>query len=82
MPEQHQRQLPPGTPLARDWAQWQEFEDALLAAEKPDYFKNLQYFEALYQEAVALGVLPPADPLEDIEVDIRLADIVARPHVS
>jgi hypothetical protein len=82
VPEPRQRQLPPGIPPARDWARWQEFEDALLAAEKPDYFKNLQYFEALYHEAVALGVLPPTDPLEGIEVDIRLADIVARPHVS
>lgn len=53
----------------------------MIAAEKPDYRRNLQYFEALYQEAVALGVLPPADPLAGIEVDIRIAAILARPHV-
>ena len=31
---------------------------------------------ALWQEGVALGVLPPSDPLEGIETDIRLARIL------
>jgi hypothetical protein len=33
-------------------------------------------FTALWNEGVALGVLPPADPLEGIEVDIRMARIL------
>ena len=49
------------------------FELALQRSTKPDYSENLRIFEALYAEARALGVLPPADPLEGIEVDIALA---------
>jgi hypothetical protein len=33
----------------------------------------LRIFEALYEEAKQLGVFPLKDPLEGIEVDIRLA---------
>ena len=51
--------------------------DRRLACERPvDYTQNLRIVEALRQEAVALGVWPPADPLEGIEVDIRLARIL------
>ena len=38
--------------------------------------QSLRQFAALWQEAVALGVLPPKDPLEGIEVDIRIARIL------
>jgi hypothetical protein len=31
---------------------------------------------ALYKEAVALGVFPPKDPLEGIEVKIKIAKVV------
>jgi hypothetical protein len=50
-----------------------EFERFLIQAEPPDYFQNLRIVEALYREACALGVWPPQDPLEGIEVDIELA---------
>jgi hypothetical protein len=30
----------------------------------------------MYREAVALKVFPPADPLEGIEVDIKIARII------
>lgn len=32
--------------------------------------------DAMWEEAVFLGVLPPADPLEGIEVDIRIAKAI------
>ena len=60
---------------------WEQFERACVMAEAPDYHRNLRYFEALYQEARLLGVLPGNDPLEGIEVDIRIAAAAARPHV-
>ena len=44
-----------------------------LRARKPDYEENLAIFEALHEEARFFGVLPPRDPLEGIEVDIRPA---------
>lgn len=34
---------------------------------------NFRIFQALYEEAVNLGVLPPQDRLEDVYVGIRLA---------
>jgi hypothetical protein len=61
---------------------WQKFEREQIAAEAPDYNRNLRCFEALYQEAQILGVLPGPDPLVGIEVDIRVAAVVARPHVQ
>jgi len=33
-------------------------------------------FTAMWREAVSLGVLPPKDPMEGVDVDIRLAAIL------
>ena len=49
------------------------FERAQIRNTPPDYFRNLRIFEALYEEAKALGSFPLKDPLEGIEIDIRLA---------
>jgi hypothetical protein len=49
------------------------FERRLIASEPPNYLRSLALFEAMWREAVALGVLPSKDPLEGIEVDIALA---------
>ena len=49
------------------------FEKEQIRQNKADYRENLKIFEALYREAQALGVFPLEDPLEGIEVDIRLA---------
>lgn len=38
-----------------------------------DYAHNLAIVEALCQEARLLGVWPPADLLDGIEVDLRVA---------
>jgi hypothetical protein len=32
--------------------------------------------EALYKEAVALGAIPLKDPLEGLDVDLRIAKVV------
>jgi len=52
------------------------FERELVRREVPNYFKNLKIVEALYNEARALGALPPADPLDGIEVDVHLARVL------
>ncbi len=49
------------------------FERAQLRRRPPNYLENLAIFEALYEEGCLLGVIPPKDPLEGIETDIRLA---------
>jgi hypothetical protein len=53
-----------------------EFEQSDIRSRPADYHRSLKIFEALYREAVALGVLPSADPLEGIEVDIHLAEVL------
>jgi hypothetical protein len=60
-----------------------EFEENQLKKEKPDYGSALRIFEAMWREAMLLGVLPLKDPLEGIEVDIKIARIlndVRAPH--
>lgn len=44
-----------------------------LRREKTDYKENLRIVNALYQEAVALGVFPLQNPLDGIEVDKKIA---------
>lgn len=49
------------------------FEAALVRREAPNFLRNLRLVDGLYQEARALGVFPLSDPLDGIEVDLRLA---------
>jgi hypothetical protein len=55
---------------------FEQFERELIRSRKADYQENLKIFEALYREAVLLGVLPLKDPLEGLEVDIRMARVL------
>jgi hypothetical protein len=54
------------------------FEDQLAAEEKVDFFKNLEIYEALWRQAVALGIFPLKDPYDGVEDDIRLAKILSQ----
>ncbi|MBI2487424.1 MAG: hypothetical protein HYW01_10805 [Deltaproteobacteria bacterium] len=54
----------------------QKFEKELVKKTKLDVMQNFQIAEALYREAVALGVIPMKDPLEGLEVDIKIARVV------
>ena len=56
------------------------FEKELIRREKPDLKRNLKFVEALFQEAVDLGVFPLKDPLEGLEVDIRIAKVINSVH--
>lgn len=54
----------------------QAFEAERIKAEKVDIDRNFRILAALYEEARMLGALPPKDPLEGIEVKIRIARTV------
>jgi len=56
--------------------EFQEFEIELLRIGKLDLKKKFKILEALYKEAVALGVFPLRDSLEGLDVDIRVAKVV------
>ncbi len=54
----------------------EEFENELLRNTPVDYVKNLEIVEAMYEEAVALGIFPLADPMDGIETCIKLAKAI------
>lgn len=49
------------------------FERELVARDSLTYEQKLKIYEAMWNEAVSLGVLPTKDPMEGIEVDIKIA---------
>ena len=55
-----------------------KFELDLLRGEKVDIARNFRIVEALYNEAVTLGIIPLKSPLDGIEVDIKIAKVVNR----
>lgn len=60
----------------------ERWELEYIRKEPSSYFQNLVIFEALWEEARALGVVPLKDPLEGIETKIFLAKTlnVPGPH--
>lgn len=59
--------------MIKDSELLEKFERKQAQEEKPDYRSALRIFQSLWLEGMALGVLPLKDPLEEIEVDIRIA---------
>ena len=58
--------------------EFQAVESTLLRREKIDVKRNFKIVEALYKEAVALGVIPFKNPLDGLDVDIRIAKVINR----
>ena len=54
----------------------QKFELDFLREEKVDIVRNFRIVEALYKEAVTLGIIPLKNPLDGIEVDLKIAKVV------
>lgn len=54
----------------------QKFEDEFTQQEKPDFLKNLRLMDTMYREAVSLGIIPLKDPLEGVEIDIKIAKVI------
>lgn len=53
-----------------------KFELDFLRKEKVDIARNFHIVEALYKEAVTLGIIPLKNPLDGIEVDLKIAKVV------
>ncbi|KAF0215010.1 MAG: hypothetical protein FD174_4250 [Geobacteraceae bacterium] len=53
-----------------------EMEEKYIASSRLPFEKALAIVEALWREGVSLGVLPPKDPMEGVEVDVRVARIL------
>ena len=56
--------------------EWQKFERDLAASEKLTLEQKYKILDGMYEEAVKLGCFSPADPLEGLDVDIRIAKAV------
>jgi len=53
-----------------------QFERELIRSTKPNYEQNIKIVEALLREAISMGAFPPKDPLDGIEVEIRIARVL------
>jgi hypothetical protein len=62
--------------MIKDKHKLEEFERKLLETENLPYEKALAIYEALFKEAVSLGVINTDNILEGIEVDIKMARIL------
>jgi len=54
----------------------EELKRQEIKKQKFSYPCALRLFESMWREAVALGVLPFRDPMEGIETDIKVAQIL------
>ena len=59
--------------MIKNIKRWEEWEAEYIASQKPDYWKNLELYESMWEYACFLGVLPLKDPLEGIEEKIEFA---------
>jgi len=62
--------------MIKNYKKFKKFEDELISKEKVNIEKNFLIVEEMYKEAVALNVFPVKNPLDDIEVDIKIAKVV------
>ncbi len=60
--------------VIRDPKLLQDLDDRLAAETPVDFAANRRIFAELWRHAVRLGALPPQDPLDGIEADLRLAE--------
>jgi hypothetical protein len=56
--------------------EFRKFERELLKKEKVDIMRNFKILEALYYEAVSLGIIPLRNLLDGVEVDIKIAKVI------
>ena len=56
----------------------QLFEMEFMRRGKLDVVRNFKIEEALYQEAISLGIIPLKNPLDGLEVDIKIARTINR----
>ncbi len=62
--------------MIKDVKALQRLEDSVIRGSKLSHPEALRLLEAMWREGITLGTLPPKDPLEGIEVDMRIARIV------
>lgn len=62
--------------MIKDAALLEDFERNLKRKEKAPYAQNLMILEGMLEEAIHLKILPMKNPLDGIEVDMRIARVI------
>jgi len=62
--------------MMRDTEAWRRFEEDFIRSEPPDPQRNMRLFEAMREWAIQLGAWERQDPLEGIEVVIKMARVL------
>ena len=62
--------------MIKNVKEWEEFENKIIAESKVDFHKNLKIFQQLLNLAVKFKALPYKDPLEGLEIDIKIAKVI------
>jgi len=62
--------------MIKDREELKKFENKIIGKEKLDILRNFSLVEAMYKEAVYLGVFPLKDALADLEIDIKIAKVI------
>jgi hypothetical protein len=62
--------------MVRDSMRVEELEKSLIKGKRPNYEENLKIFEWMLEEAIFLKALPLDDPLDGIEIDLKVAKVV------
>ncbi len=63
--------------MIKDPALFRKFEDSFIREEgKLTFEHSMKLFTAMWNEGLRLGILPPKDPLEEIDVDVRIAKVL------
>ena len=56
--------------------EFQNFEKKMIEQENLNIRQKFKIINALYEEAIALGALPLKNPLEGIDIDIKIVRVV------
>ena len=59
--------------MIKDIALWEAWERERQRSEPPDYERNCAIFEAMYEHARSFDTFRRSEPLEGIDVKIRIA---------
>lgn len=63
--------------MIKDHALFKKFEDSFIRKEgKLPFDRSIKLFTSMWDEGLKLGVLPLKDPLEGIDVDIKIAKVL------
>jgi hypothetical protein len=54
----------------------EHMEKDFISKQKLSYKQCLRIFEAMWNEGIRLNILPPKEPLEGIDVDIKIAKVL------